>query len=171
VRVFDIDGTELGRNSVGELVVRGPQRALGYLNPEHTAESFDDQGWFRTGDLGYVSDDNTVTMTGRVKEIINRGGEKISGREIEDALARHPAVIEAAVVPAPHPRLGEQPAAYVLARPGPRPETEELAAFLRDAGLAPQKVPRVWRFVDELPRTPSGKVKKYVLQAELAAPD
>jgi acyl-CoA synthetase (AMP-forming)/AMP-acid ligase II len=171
VRVVDIDGTELGRNSIGELVVRGPQRALGYLNPEHTAESFDDDGWFRTGDLGFVSDDNAVTMTGRVKEIINRGGEKISGREIEDALVRHPSVIEAAVVPAPHPRLGEQPAAYVLARPGSDPQSEELAEFLRDAGLAPQKVPRVWRFVDELPRTPSGKVKKYVLQAELAAPD
>jgi acyl-CoA synthetase len=107
-------------------------------------------------------------MTGRVKEIINRGGEKISGREIEDALARHPQVVEAAVVPAPHPRLGEQPAAYVLSHAGTPPGPEELAAFLHEAGLAPQKVPRVWRFVDELPRTPSGKVKKYVLQAELA---
>ncbi|HKA05092.1 MAG TPA: AMP-binding protein [Acidimicrobiales bacterium] len=168
VRVVDAGGRDLPVGESGELLARGPQRTLGYLDPRHTAEAFDADGWFRTGDVGFVTEEATVTMTGRVKEIINRGGEKISGREIEDALVRHPAVAEAAVVPAPHPRLGEQPAAYVLSRPGYKPEREELAAFLRDAGLAPQKVPRVWRFVDELPRTASGKVKKYVLQAELA---
>jgi acyl-CoA synthetase (AMP-forming)/AMP-acid ligase II len=168
VRVVEPDGTEVPTGGVGEFLVRGPQRTLGYLDPRHTAEAFDADGWFRTGDVGFVTEDGTLTMTGRVKEIINRGGEKISGREIEDALVRHPGVAEVAVVPAPHPRLGEQPAAYVLSRPGHHPESEELSAFLRDAGLAPQKVPRVWRFVDELPRTPSGKVKKYVLQAELA---
>jgi acyl-CoA synthetase len=168
VRVVEPNGSEVPTGGVGEFLARGPQRALGYLDPKHTAEAFDADGWFRTGDVGFVTEDGTLTMTGRVKEIINRGGEKISGREIEDALVRHPSVVEAAVVPAPHPRLGEQPAAYVLSRPGHHPESEELSAFLRDAGLAPQKVPRVWRFVDELPRTPSGKVKKYVLQAELA---
>jgi acyl-CoA synthetase (AMP-forming)/AMP-acid ligase II len=168
VRVVDADGRDVPTGGIGEFLARGPQRTLGYLDPRHTAEAFDADGWFRTGDVGFVTEGGTLTMTGRVKEIINRGGEKISGREIEDALVRHPGVAEAAVVPAPHPRLGEQPAAYVLSRPGHRPESEELAAFLRDAGLAPQKVPRVWRFVDELPRTPSGKVKKYVLQAELA---
>jgi acyl-CoA synthetase len=111
--------------------------------------------------------EGVLTMTGRSKEIINRGGEKISGREIEDLLARHPGVIEAAVVPAPHPRLGEQPAAFVLAY-GTGPTDDELAEFLGKAGLAPQKIPRVWRRVGDLPRTASGKAKKYVLQEELA---
>ncbi|HLY83193.1 MAG TPA: fatty acid--CoA ligase family protein, partial [Acidimicrobiales bacterium] len=159
---------ELTTGEAGEFVIRGPQRALGYLDSGHTREAFDDEGWFRTGDLGYLDADDALTVTGRVKEIINRGGEKISGREIEDALIRHPCVLEAAVVPAPHERLGEQPAAFVLVRPGSTATEEELSSFLRSAGLAPQKIPRVWRYVDELPRTPSGKVKKYVLQAQLA---
>jgi acyl-CoA synthetase len=168
VRVCSPEGDDLPYGEIGEFVIRGPQRALGYLNPEHTREAFDDQGWFHTGDLGYVTAEQTLTVTGRVKEIINRGGEKISGREIEDMLVQHPGVVEAAVVPAPHKRLGEQPAAFLLLGGGPRPSEDELAAFLRSGGLAPQKIPRVWRYVDDLPRTPSGKVKKYVLQAELA---
>ncbi|HZA76827.1 MAG TPA: AMP-binding protein [Acidimicrobiales bacterium] len=147
----------------GEMWVRGPQRALGYLERAHTEEAFDEDGWFRTGDMGFVGEDGTVTMTGRLKEIINRGGEKLSSREIEDTLIVHQAVREVAVVAAPHPRLGEQPAAFVLAKQGTT--EEELAAFLAEAGLAPQKIPRIWRFVDELPRTASGKVQKNVLSA------
>jgi acyl-CoA synthetase len=165
VRVTGADGSDLAPGESGEMWVRGPQRALGYLDPAHTAEAFDAEGWFRTGDMGFVAPDGTVTMTGRVKEIINRGGEKLSSREIEDALAAHPGVVEVAVVAAPHPRLGEQPAAFVLGKPG---VTEaDLGAFLKDAGLAPQKIPRVWRFVDSLPRTASGKVVKGQLQAQL----
>jgi acyl-CoA synthetase (AMP-forming)/AMP-acid ligase II len=169
VRVVDADGKDLGPDEIGDLLVRGPQRTLGYLLPEHTAEAFDEQGWLRTGDLGFVTADNVLTMTGRSKEIINRGGEKISGREIEDLLSGHPEVIESAVVPAPHPRLGEQPAAFVLFRGEPVAD-KDLADYLRAAGLAPQKIPGVWRTVDELPRTASGKVKKYELQAQLADP-
>jgi acyl-CoA synthetase len=168
VRVVDPAGNELAPGEAGELLARGPQRSLGYLEAAHTAESFDDQGWFRTGDLGYVTAEGVLSMTGRVKEIINRGGEKFSVREIEDALVRYPDVVEAAVVPAPHPRLGEQPAAYVLTRPGSSPSPEDLQAFLKSSGLAPQKIPRVWRYVDDLPRTASGKVKKFVLADELA---
>jgi acyl-CoA synthetase len=169
IRVVGPDGGPVPQGQVGEFVLRAPQRALGYIRPEHTKEAFDDAGWFRTGDVGCIDADEALTVTGRVKEIINRGGEKISGREVEDALIRHPAVLEAAVVPAPHPRFGEQPAAFVLVRPGVAASDAELAGFLRAAGLAPQKIPTVWRYVDELPRTPSGKVKKFVLQAELAA--
>lgn len=171
VRVLSLEGAVLGPGEIGEFLVRGPQRALGYLDAAHTAEAFDDEGWFRTGDLGRVDVEGVLEMTGRLKEIINRGGEKISGREIEDALVRHPGVVEAAVVPAPHPRLGEQPAAFVLVRGTAPVPPEELADFLRQSGLAPQKIPRVWRYVDELPRTASGKVKKYVLADELAQED
>jgi acyl-CoA synthetase len=167
VRVIGPDGCSLGPDEIGELEARGPQRALGYVDPRHTKEGFDDEGWLRTGDLGFLTVDGVLTMTGRSKEIINRGGEKISGREIEDVLVQHPSVMEAAVVPAPHPRLGEQPAAFLLLA-GPQPSDAELAAFLADCGLAPQKIPQIWRRVTELPRTASGKVKKYVLQEELA---
>ena len=170
VRVVDPDGREVGPGEVGEFLIRGPQRALGYLNPEHTRAEFDAEGWFRTGDLGFLTEDGILTMTGRSKEIINRGGEKISGREIEDLLVRHPGIVEAAVVPAAHPRLGEQPAAFIMTKGDP-PSDQELVDFLRSEGLAPQKIPRMWRRVDDLPRTASGKVKKYVLQEELAARD
>jgi acyl-CoA synthetase len=165
VRIVGSDGREVAPGEPGEMLVRGPQRTLGYLNADHTREGFDADGWFRTGDVGVQSTDGSITVTGRVKEIINRGGEKLSAREIEDALGHHPSVVEAAVVPAPHERLGEQPAAFVL---GHGASPEELTAFLKAQGLAPQKIPTVWRFVDELPRTASGKVQKYVLQSQLA---
>ncbi len=110
-----------------------------------------------------------MRVTGRLKDIINRGGEKFATLDIEEALALHPAVFEAAVVPAPHPRYGEQPAAFVHLRTGAGSvDASELAAFLRSTGLAAQKIPEVWRFVDELPRTSAGKVKKYVLTDHLA---
>jgi acyl-CoA synthetase (AMP-forming)/AMP-acid ligase II len=178
VRVVDSSGKDLSPGEIGEFWIRGPQKALGYIDPEHTREGFDEAGWFRTGDLGHLERHDvgdgemrySGTVTGRVKEIINRGGEKISGREIEDALIRHPGVLEAAVVPAPHERLGEQPAAFVLLRPGTEVPSDDLAAFLKSSGLAPQKIPRVWRYVEDLPRTASGKVKKYALRDSLANP-
>ena len=170
IRVVDDDGRPVRPGEVGEFVVRGPHRALGYLEAAHTAEGYDDEGWFTSGDLGTLSADGLVTVTGRRKDIINRGGEKISSRQVEDLLSLHPAVFEAAVVPAPHPRYGEEPAAFVLLRPGARADQSELAAFLADRGLAAQKIPRVWRTVDDLPRTAAGKVKKYELAAGLARP-
>ncbi|MBO0729281.1 MAG: AMP-binding protein [Acidimicrobiaceae bacterium] len=159
----------------GEFWIRGPQQALGYIDPAHTAEGFDPHGWFRTGDIGILTEHDlgggqtrpSATVTGRLKDIINRGGEKLSSREIEEALLGAPGVVEAAVVPAPHPRLGEQPAAFVLFRPGHAVPFDQLAAFLRSTGMAPQKIPHIWREAKELPRTASGKVKKYELQAEL----
>ena len=165
--VIDDTGRPLPPGQVGEFVVRGPHRALGYLEAAHTAEGYDDQGWFRSGDLGTLSNDGLVTVTGRVKDVINRGGEKISSRQVEDLLSLHPAVFEAAVVAAPHPRYGEQPAAFVLLRPGAQADGAELSAFLAARGLAGQKIPRIWRTVDDLPRTAAGKVKKYELAAAL----
>lgn len=167
VRLVGDDGAEVPVGSDGEAWVRGPQRTLGYLDPAHTAEAFDDDGWFCTGDMGRMSADGTFSMTGRLKEIINRGGEKLSSREIEDAISRHDLVREVAVVSAPHARLGEQPAAFVLSTSEVTPET--LSSFLHELGLAPQKVPRLWHFVEELPRTASGKVIKRELERSLAA--
>jgi acyl-CoA synthetase (AMP-forming)/AMP-acid ligase II len=147
----------------GELIVRGPQRALGYLDPAHTRDGFDADGWFRSGDLGFVDDRNCITVTGRTKDVINRGGEKLSAQEIEGLLRRHPDVTDVAVVAAPHPRLGEEPAAFVIGRDGIAPDGAAVAGFLRAEGVAPQKIPRVVVAVAELPRTASGKVKKYEL--------
>lgn len=166
VRVVSPEGKDLEAGQVGEFVVRGPQRALGYVDPTHTAEGFDSEGWFTTGDLGKVDRDGYLTVTGRTKDIINRGGEKVSAREIEEAIVRHPQVREVAVVAAPHLRLGEEPAAFVIVD-GTGPDDDQFAAFVKGQGLASYKIPRRWVRVDRLPRTPSGKVKKYELVEQL----
>jgi acyl-CoA synthetase len=108
-----------------------------------------------------------VTVTGRTKDIINRGGEKLSAQEIEELICRYPGVSDAAVVAAPHPRLGEEPAAFIIVRAGEGATDDDLQAFLRAEGVAPQKIPRIWVPVDEFPRTPSGKVMKYELVERL----
>jgi len=167
VRVVDDHDADVEPGAVGEFLVRGPQRALGYLDAEHTREAFDANGWFRSGDLGYVDAQDCITVTGRTKDIINRGGEKLSAQEIEDLLRRHPAVLDVAVVAAPHPRLGEEPAAFVIQRAGATASDAELKDFLRAEGVAPQKIPRIVVPVDDLPRTASGKVKKYELVEQL----
>lgn len=170
VRAVDDSGVQVGAGEVGELLVRGPQRALGYIDPMDTATGFDEDGWFHTGDLGIVTSDGTVTIRGRLKDIINRGGEKMSAREIEDILVTHPLIVDAAVVPAPHDRLGEQPAAYLVSQ-GRRPTADELERFLEAAGLTRRKVPRIWRYVESMPRTPSGKISKAPLAEAVASLD
>jgi acyl-CoA synthetase (AMP-forming)/AMP-acid ligase II len=146
----------------GELFVRGPERMAGYLRREDSDASIDSDGWFSTGDVGFVQN-GLVTITGRVKEIINRGGEKFSSREIEEALERHPGVLAAGVVPAPDERLGEVPAAFVVT--ASRVEAEALEQFLQEEGLAKQKTPVRWEFLDRLPLTASGKVSRVELIA------
>lgn len=166
----DPDSREpLGLGVEGELRVRGPERMIGYLVPEQTAAQIDDQGWFYTGDLGVVDDEGCVSITGRIKDIINRGGEKFSTRDIEDILVGHPAIAAVAVVPAPDRRFGEVPAAYLVAKPGSEsiPGFDVLVAFLGEKGAARQKTPVHWRWVDELPMNASGKVKKFELVAAL----
>ncbi len=114
-----------------------------------------------------VDDRNCIRVTGRTKDVINRGGEKLSAQEIEGLLRRHPDVSDVAVVAAPHPRLGEEPAAFVIVRGGTAVDDAGLAQFLKGEGVAPQKIPRVVVTVDDLPRTASGKVKKYELVDKL----
>ena len=162
VRVVDGGGRMLEPGTEGELVVRGPERMLGYLDPAANRAALDDEGWFRTGDVGLVDAAGYLSVTGRLKDIINRGGEKFSTREIEDLLVAHPAVRQAAVVPGPDDRLGEVPVAFIVAG-AIRPAAGELVGHLRAAGLARQKTPAAWHFLDALPTTPSGKVKKFEL--------
>jgi acyl-CoA synthetase len=159
----------LGLGEEGELRVRGPERMLGYLVREQTSAQIDDEGWFYTGDLGAVDGEDCVTITGRIKDIINRGGEKFSCRDIEDLLVAHPAVAAAAIVPAPDARFGEVPAAFIVTKPVRRTDDRDLIALLEQRGAARQKTPVHWRLVDALPTNASGKVKKFELAADIAA--
>ncbi|MGB8390743.1 AMP-binding enzyme, partial [Mycobacterium sp.] len=116
-----------------------------------------------------LDDAGFVTITGRLKDVINRGGEKFSARDIEDLLVAHPAVRQAAIVPGPDARFGEVPVAFVVLDGYAHPSIAELAAHLHATGLARQKTPAAWYFVDGLPMTPSGKVKKFELIANVEA--
>jgi fatty-acyl-CoA synthase len=153
----------------GELRLRGYQLMHGYLGlPQASADAIDPDGWLHTGDLAVMDERGYVRITGRLKEIINRGGRKIAPAEIETVLQTHPAVSTAAAVAVPDERLGEEIAAFVKLLPNRSVDQAELAALCR-AELAPYKTPRYWRFVDELPTTPAGKVQKFRLREQFLA--
>jgi acyl-CoA synthetase len=179
VEAVDENRISLPLGSLGELRVRGPERMLGYTDPDVTARQIDDEGWFYTGDVGCVDADGWITMTGRIKDIINRGGEKFSSQDIENAICSHPSVRTAVVTGVPEPELGEAVAAFVILREGHQwPGRRALSRHLEEQRLAGQKIPVHWRIVAELPMTPSGKVQKNrILEqwldrlAELAEPD
>jgi acyl-CoA synthetase (AMP-forming)/AMP-acid ligase II len=172
VRTVGTGGEPLAIGCAGELLVRGPEQMLGYLDAAANGAALDEAGWFSTGDVGVVrvvDGAGFVTITGRLKDVINRGGEKFSAREIEDLLITHPAVRHAAVVPGPDARLGEVPVAFVVLDGAGSAARGELAAHLQAMGLPRQKTPLAWHFVDALPMTPSGKVKKFELVARIDA--
>ncbi|MGH2728518.1 MAG: class I adenylate-forming enzyme family protein, partial [Actinomycetota bacterium] len=149
----------------GEIRVRGDLVTKGYLDPALDAEAFDDEGWFRTGDLGRIDADGNVTITGRLKDIIIRKGENISAKEVEDLLFTHPKVADAAVIGLPDPASGERACAVVALKDAGDPlGFEEMGAFLREKGLRVQAIPEQLEIVDALPRNPSGKVLKQDLR-------
>jgi acyl-CoA synthetase (AMP-forming)/AMP-acid ligase II len=148
----------------GQLRIRGPQLLTGYTDQRLTAEQLDGQGWFYPGDLGVVDAEGWVRITGRTKDIVNRGGEKFSTLDIELALAAHPGVRAVAVAAVPDARLGEVVGAWLvvdddLREAGP----DRLLAHLRGYGLARQKFPVEWHLVAEIPTTASGKTQKHRL--------
>jgi acyl-CoA synthetase (AMP-forming)/AMP-acid ligase II len=153
----------------GEICTRGPEMMLGYTHWAHTQEAFDADGYFHTGDLGYFVDGGYLCVSGRKKDLIIRGGENLSPKEIEDVLHRHPAIKEAAVVGMPHERLGEGVCAFVIPHTGQSVDVPTLAAWLESCGLAKQKFPERVELVEDLPRTASGKVQKNVLRERIAA--
>jgi acyl-CoA synthetase len=169
VRAVGTDGEPMATGCAGELLVRGPEQMLGYLDPAANRAALDDAGWLSTGDVGIVDRAGFVTITGRLKDVINRGGEKFSARDIEDLLIAHPAVRDAAVVPGPDARFGEVPVAFVVFDQAGRASADDLSRHLHTGGLARQKTPVAWHFVDSLPMTPSGKVKKFELVARIDA--
>ncbi|MCO6056903.1 AMP-binding protein [Pseudomonas sp. MOB-449] len=167
VRLLDDEGRPVAPDQEGEICVRGAAMFLGYADPEQSAASFDAEGFFATGDLGRITADNAIVITGRKKDLINRGGEKISAKEVEDILHQHPAIDEAAVVAMPHARLGETLCAYVILRPGQSLTLEVLLDSIDTVGVARQKFPERLMVVDAFPRTASGKIRKDQLRADI----
>ena len=166
VRIVTDSGAEAAPGEEGEVLVRGPEQLLGYIHAEDNAPAFDPDGFFRTGDLGQRVHGNYLVITGRKKDIIIRSGENISPKEVEDALASHPDIVEAAIVAMPSPTTGEKGCAFVIPRPGAVVDLPSIRRFLEAAGLARQKFPEQLVIVQDLPRVPSGKVRKDVLRAE-----
>lgn len=168
LRIVDNEGHALPPGADGEVLVRGPAMFLGYGDPAETALAITADGFFRSGDIGRIAPDGALTITGRKKDLIIRGGENISAREIEDALQAHPAVAEAAVVAMPHARLGEGVCAYVIMAAGAPATVAELKAYMLESGLARQKCPERVEFVADFPRTASGKIRKDMLREDIA---
>ncbi len=156
----------LHQGQTGEIVIRGENDTLGYENnPVANAENFV-AGWFRTGDQGVMDEDGYVTITGRLKEIINRGGEKISPREVDDILMDHPAVQQVVTFAMPHKSLGEEVAAAVVLREGEAADEKEIRSFASER-LATFKVPRKILVLDEIPKGATGKLQRIGLAKKL----
>jgi len=170
VAIRDDDGRPVATGEPGELFVRGPDTCVGFFgDPDRTAATFLPDGWVRSGDLCTVDDDGYLTVVGRKKEIIIRGGMNIAPREIEDLLARFPEVDRAAVVGVPDDRLGERSCACLVLRPGHTVDLATVVSRLRADGLASYKLPEQLHVVDALPTTASGKVQKHELVRQVTA--
>lgn len=166
IAIMDTDGKLLASGVIGEVVIRGENVTLGYENnPKANAEAFTN-GWFRTGDQGMLSSDGYLTLTGRLKEIINRGGEKISPLEVDEVLMDHPAVMQVVTFAMPHEKLGEDVAAAVVLREGQTLTERELRDFAATK-LADFKVPRKILFMAEIPKGATGKLQRIGLAAKL----
>jgi len=168
-RRAETEGRPIGTNEIrivdGEIQARGAELFLGYRDAALDADAFTADGWFRTGDLGVIDAEGCLTVTGRLKDVIIRSGEKISARELEGLLGAHPGVSEVVVVARPDPRTGERACAAVVPRdPGAPPTLAALCAFLLDAGVSTRKLPEQLEIFDALPRTAAGKVDKAALR-------
>jgi cyclohexanecarboxylate-CoA ligase len=168
LRIVDEAGRPVPAGVEGEILARGPELFLGYHDAALNADAFTADGWFCTGDLGAVDAAGYLRITGRRKDIIIRKGENISAREVEDAIATHPAVAEVAVVGIPDPVAGEIACAVIRLRPGTiAPTLATLADHLRTGGLSTRKLPERLEIVEDFPRAPSGKIVKRALRERL----
>jgi acyl-CoA synthetase (AMP-forming)/AMP-acid ligase II len=170
LRIVDEEGREVAPGEPGEIVSRGPDLCAGYAHAPLTASAFDSEGWYSSGDIGVLAADGFLSITDRLKDIIIRGGVNVSAAEVEELLVRMDGIAEVAVVAAPDERLGEHGCAYVRLRPdGSPPDLARMREHLEAAGLARPKWPEELHVVEEFPRTPSGKIKKFVLRSERRA--
>jgi len=169
VRVVDEQGKNVDPNRIGEVVVRAPHVMKGYWNrPEATAEAIRD-GWLYTGDLANMDEDGCIYIRDRKKDMIISGGENIYPVEIENVLLAHPRIKEVAVIGLPSTQWGESPAAIVVAKEGKRLSAEEVIAYCRGK-MAGYKIPRAVEFVEEIPRSATGKAQKHLLRARFPGP-
>jgi len=168
VRVVDDDGQEVDTGEEGEILTWGPDLFAGYLDKAQSAEAFTGDGFYRTGDVGHLSAEGVLTITDRKKDIIIRGGENISSREVEDILLRHPDVKDAAVVAIPDRLYGERVCAFLIPKGGAELSLESVRGHFARAGVAKQKTPERLEIVEDFPRTLVGKIRKGELRAHAA---
>lgn len=161
IKIIDPEtGKIVNRGESGELCTRGYSVMLKYWNdPERTKQSLDEERWMHTGDLASMDEEGYITITGRIKDLIIRGGENISPKWIEDFLYTHPKIVDVQVIGVPSERFGEEVMAWVKLHPGVKATAEELRAFC-DQKIAHYRIPRYWKFVDDFPMTISGKIRK-----------
>jgi 2,3-dihydroxybenzoate-AMP ligase len=169
ILIVDDERIPLPDGEVGELLVRGPYTLRGYYGvPEYNARTFTSDGFYCSGDLMRRHPSGNYIVEGRKKDLINRGGEKISAEEIENLVLSHPAVLNVACVPMPDPVLGERMCAFVVPKPGRTLTLAELTAFLTEKGLAKFKLPERLELTDDLPLSKFGKVAKNVLTKQVS---
>jgi non-ribosomal peptide synthetase component E (peptide arylation enzyme) len=169
VRIVDEDGADVPIGETGEIATRGPRLFVGYVDETLDRACFLPGGWYRSGDIGRLDGEGYLTVTDRKKDIIIRGGENISAKEIEELLATLPGVLESAVTAMPDPVMGERVCAFVVLRDGASLTLPQVDARFRELGVARQKTPERLVLVDDFPRTPSGKIRKVELRAQLRA--
>lgn len=158
VKIINKEGQELPQGQQGEIMVKGNNVMKSYYkNSEATAEAVTPDGWFHSGDLGYLDADGFVFITGRIKELIIRGGENIQPREIDEVLYSHPKIQDAATVGVPDPLFGEEVKSFVVLKPGEKCSEEELLDYCRQH-LAAFKCPKSIAFIQEMPKSPGGKI-------------
>jgi len=167
-KIIDADENELPLNTPGELVCKGPDLFTGYFNaPEENKDAFTSDGFFKTGDKAKVDNDGNITITGRIKDIIKRGGENISPVEIEELIITHPDVAQVSVIGMPDPVLSERICAYVQPKPGTRVSFEDIISFLKSKGASVLQLPERIEFMDSLPLTKANKVDKKPLREDI----
>jgi 2,3-dihydroxybenzoate-AMP ligase/mycobactin salicyl-AMP ligase len=167
-KIVDQGGNELPPNRPGELVLKGPGVFTGYYqNPEENKRAFTQDGFFRTGDVARIDEKGYITLTGRLKEMINRGGESISATEIERLISRHPDVAAVAVIPMPDPEMGERVCAYVQPKPGAQLTFDAIISFLRGEKASVLQLPERIEFIDAMPYTGAQKTDKKCLQEDI----
>ena len=166
IRLVTTDGREAAVGEEGEVRLKGPMVFKGYTDPSLNADAFDEDGWFKTGDLGKFREDGHLSLTGRLKDIIIRKGENVSAKEVEDLLYKHPAVAEVAVVGLPDKDRGERVCAVVQPAGAEPPTLPAIVEFCKAEGLMMQKIPEQLEVLDEFPRLGTGKINKRALQEQ-----
>lgn len=170
IRVVTLAGNVAAPGEEGEFRIKGPQLCKGYVDASLNEAAFDEAGYFRTGDLGYLDADGFVVITGRLKDVIIRKGENISAKEVEDLLYEHPKVADVAVIGVPDPALGERCCAVVALEESSDPlEFDEMVAYLKGRDLMRQKIPEQLEILPEVPRNPAGKILKQQLRKRYAS--